>query len=219
MIGRFAVRKPLLRPANKRKRLKFAQEHVDWTIDQWKSVLWTDESKFELFGSHRRQYFRRKGNGKFKPDCIVSTVKHGGGSVMVWGCFSHAGVAQLKKIEVIMKNEQYHSILQRHAIPSGINLIGRGFIFQQDNDPKHTSKLCTCYLERKKVAGDLNIMEWPPESPDLNPIELLCEKLDRRVRDLKPTSLPGQFKNSSKECQNCALQLLKQKVAIFKKIA
>ena len=55
----------------------------------------------------------------------MPTVKHGGGSVMVWGCFSHAGVGQLKIIEGIMKNEQYHSILQRHAIPSGINLIGR----------------------------------------------------------------------------------------------
>ena len=43
MIGRIAVRKPLLWPVNKQKRLKFTQEHVDWTIDQWKSVLWTDE--------------------------------------------------------------------------------------------------------------------------------------------------------------------------------
>ena len=65
-------------------------------------------------------------------------------------------LVNLKKIEGIMKKEQYHSILQRHAIPSGINLIGRGLIFQQDNDPKHTSKLCTSYLEQKKVAGDLN---------------------------------------------------------------
>ena len=84
MIVRIAVRKPLLRPVNKQTRLQFAQEHVDWTIDQWQSVLWTDESKFELFGSHRRQYVRRKVNERFKPDCIVPTVKHGGGSVMVW---------------------------------------------------------------------------------------------------------------------------------------
>ena len=74
MIGRIAVRKPLLRPVNKHKRLKFAQRT---------SVLWTDEPKFELFGSHRRQYVHRKVNERFKPDCIVPTVKHDGGSVMV----------------------------------------------------------------------------------------------------------------------------------------
>ena len=79
------LKKKVLRQVNKQKRLKFAQEHVDWTIDPWKSVLWTDESKFELFGSHRRQYVRRKVYERFKPDCIVPTVKHGGGSVMVWG--------------------------------------------------------------------------------------------------------------------------------------
>ena len=83
MIGRITVRKPLLRPVNKQKRLKFAQEHVDWKIDQWKSNSWTDELKFELFGSHWRQYVCRKDNERFKPDCIVPTVKHDGDSVMV----------------------------------------------------------------------------------------------------------------------------------------
>ena len=131
MIRRIAIGKLLLRPVNEQKRLKFAQEHFEWTIDQWKSVSWTDESKFELFGSHRRQYVHRKVNERFKPDCIVQTVKHDGGLVMVWSSFSHADVGQLKAIEGIMEKEQYHSILQRHAIPSGINLIGRGFIFNK----------------------------------------------------------------------------------------
>jgi hypothetical protein len=39
---------------------------------------------------------------------------------------------------------------------------------QQDNDPKHTSKLCTTYLEKKEVAGVLTVMKWPAQSLDLN---------------------------------------------------
>ena len=69
---------------------------------------------------------------------------------MVWGCFSHAGVGQLKTIEGIMKKQQYQCILQRHAIPSGINLIGRRFIFQQDNDPKiHKNFVLFIWNEKK----------------------------------------------------------------------
>ena len=201
MIGRIAVRKPLLRPVNKQKRPKFAQEHVDWTIDQWKSVLWTDESKFEIFGSHRRQYVRRKVNERFKPDCIVPTVKHGGDSVMVWGYFSHAGVdGQLKKIERIMKKEQYHSILQRHAISSGINLIGRG---------SFTNKITIQNIHQNFVLL---------QSPDLNPIELLWEELDRRVRDLKPTSLPGLWDCLNEAWNNIPPQTLQNLIERMSKL-
>lgn len=218
MIGRVAVKKPLLRPVNKEKRLKFAQEHVGWTIEKWKSVLWTDESKFELFGSHRRQYVRRKVNERFKSECIAPTVKHGGGSVMVWGCFGHSGVGQLVKIDGILRKEQYHNILQRYAIPSGMQLIGHGFIFQQDNDPKHTSKLCTGYLERKEGDGVLEIMNWPPQSPDLNPIELLWDELDRKVRDLKPTSLPGLWNSLNETWNNIQPQTLQKLVERLPKL-
>ena len=181
-------------------------------------ILPLSAEKFKLFGSHRRQYIRRKVNERFNPDCIVPTLKHGGGSVMVWGCFSHAGVGQLEKIEGIMKKEQYHSILQRHAIPSGMHLIGHGFIFQQDNDPKHTSKLCTSYLERKKIADDLNIMEWPPRYPDLNLIELLWEELDRRVRDMKTTSLPGLWDCLNEAWNNIPPQTLQKLIERMPKL-
>lgn len=210
LFGRVAAKKPLLRPQNKEKRLEFAMQHEDWTIDQWKSVLWSDESKFEIFGSHRRQYVRRKTNEKYKSKCISPTVKHGGGSVLVWGYFSYEGVGELVKIDGIMKKEDYHRILQYSAIPSGVGLIGYGFSYQHDNDPKHTSKLCSNYLDRKEEEGVLQKMIWPPQSPDVNPIELLWEEMDREVRDLKPTSQISMWNCLNEVWNNFPVQKLQK---------
>ena len=97
-----------------------------------------------------------------------------------------------------MKKEQFHIILQRHAISSGINLIGRGFIFQQDNDPKHTSKLCTSYMERKKVADATSIPRFKSHRAIIGRNELTCippqtlQKLTERMPKLCAAVIKGK---------------------------
>ena len=83
--GRVCLKKPLLRPQNKVKRVLWARKHKNWRKVDWKNVLWSDEKKFELFNSKRRQYCRRRVGEALRDDTIQATVKHGGGSLMFWG--------------------------------------------------------------------------------------------------------------------------------------
>ena len=128
---------------------------MKWTKRKWSKVLFTDESKFDLFGSNRRTFVRRLANERYKKECLTPTVKHGGGNIMVWGGKCTKGVTQLKRVEGIMDKKMYHSILVYRAIPEGKRLLGKGFVFQEDNDPKHSSNYCRNYLATKEKSGRL----------------------------------------------------------------
>ena len=110
-------------------------------------------------------------------------MKHGGGGVMFWGCFGGGKVGGLKKITGNMDKDVYHQILVHHAMPSGNRLFSGRWIFMQDNDPKHTSGKVKAYLETKTNAKQsrMSVMNWPSQSPDLNPLEMLPE-LEQVVR-------------------------------------
>ena len=76
-----ALRKPLISEANWKKKLQFAREHKDWTLEQWKKVMWSDESRFTQFQSDGRIRVRRESDEVMHPSCLVPTVQTCGGSV------------------------------------------------------------------------------------------------------------------------------------------
>jgi hypothetical protein len=97
-------------------------------------ILWSDETKIELFGLNAKRHVRRKPG-------TIQTVKHGGGSIMLWGCFSSAGTGRLVRIEGVMNRTKYREIVDENLLQSSQDLrLGRRFTFQQDSDLKHTAK-------------------------------------------------------------------------------
>lgn len=142
LYGRIPRKTPLLTQRHKKARLELAKTFLRKPKTFWKNVLWSDETKVELFGKRNLHRVYRKKNEAFKENNTVLTVKHCGGSLMFWGCFAASGTGLLDCVHGIMKSEDYQQILQRNVGPSvrKLSLPQRSWVFQQDNDPKHTSK-------------------------------------------------------------------------------
>lgn len=193
--GRVARKKPFISEANKRKRLKFAKEFKYKDDTWWNDVIFADESKYNIFGSDGQTMVWRKPNTELQPQNLRGTVKHGGGSVMVWGCISSKGVGKLVFIDGIVDKYKYLDILNNNLLQSAHQMgIKNSFKFYQDNDPKHQSRLVQEFLLYKCPK----ILHPPPQSPDLNPIENLWDELDRKIR-MTPITNKAQLKERLQE--------------------
>lgn len=179
--------KPLISAVQRKKRLAWAKNRQNWVQRQWDSVIWSDESRFQLSVGEEGQRVIREKSEAFHRDCLKRTVKFPA-SLMVWGCMSARGVGSLHFINGTVNAVKYQSILEEHlslSIPELQNSFGE-FIFQQDGASCHTAKSTKQWFSDKQIP----VLEWPACSPDLSPIESVWGKMKSTLKADPAKTMP-----------------------------
>ncbi len=185
-------RVPLLSAKNRKQGLQFAQNHQNWTIEDWKNVAWSDESRFMRHSDGRVRIWHKE-HESMDPSCLVSTT--GGGGVMVWGIFSWHTLGPLVPIEHRLNTTDYLSIVADHVHPFMTTVYPSSDVyFQQDNAPCHKAQIISdWFLEHD---NEFTLLKWPPQSPDLNPVEYFGMWWNRRLTS---------WMCSRQICSNCVI--------------
>ncbi len=162
--------------------LTWAKEKKNWAVAQWSKVLFSYESKFCISFGNEGPRVWRKGGEAHSPSCLKSSVKFAQ-SVMISGAMSSAGVGPLCFLKTNVTAPVYQIFLEHFMLPSADQLFkDADLIFQQDLAPVHTAKSTKSWLSDHGV----DVLDWPANSPDLNPIENLWGIVKRKMRNKRP---------------------------------
>ncbi len=175
-----SIKKPSISSKNKKARRKFFMEHQKKNFQDFSKIIFSDESSYKLINARGGQTYFKKSNssGDFKN--YIRTEKFGKGSIMIWGFMTGCGNFRICKVDGTMNSSKYVKMLEEFFFDEitelGIKL--GDVIFQQDNASCHVSSLTKKWFSEQKV----HLLEWPPQSPDMNPIENVWNYLDIQVR-------------------------------------
>lgn len=184
-VSRRVLRTPMLTAASKEKRLKFCADHAN---ENWHDWCWTDEKLFKLGGTKGRERIWVDEDNQHPDERYVGKVQHPV-STMVWGCVTYDGRSSLHFHDTHVDAAVYIDCLKEAFLtckydPEYMNLKKtKKYIFMQDGAPCHTAKRTQQFCKSRfpKHIKVLERGEWPPSSPDFNPIEKLWNVLQDRV--------------------------------------
>ncbi|UYV67427.1 TYW1 [Cordylochernes scorpioides] len=170
------LRRLPLTPPNRRQRLEWCRARSTW-MTEWHRVVFSDESRFCLSSDSRRvRVWRRRGE-RSNPAAIVErpTVRQRG--IMVWGAIAYDSRSPLLRIQGTMTAQRYVDDVLRPVTLPYLQGVPNA-LYQQDNARPHTARIS------QQALQDVQMLPWPPYSPDLSPIELVWDIIGRRLHAL-----------------------------------
>jgi transposase len=159
------------------RRLEFARGHQDWTDDQWARVLFGDET-YICLGAQGRVWVQRPEDAAYLSEYMVQGQSNFAPKIGIWACFSSQGVGALRIFDDNMDTRLYTDTMWQFMKPCALRFWPSGaWFYLQDNASYHKSHRSLQWFHRNGVS----LVELPPHSPDINPIENLWDDLKRRI--------------------------------------
>ena len=176
-----ARRAPLISASNRSKRVNFAQKMLRWPVEKLRKILWSDEMTIKSYPNGERTHYYDWEVCNEKEEIVSPHVQQGGESQQFWGSLSYHAMGPLVAFDGSVTHQTYiNEILEEYVVPEPKE--DPALIFQHDNVPSHKAKKVTEFLKEKKIT----VLDWPPQSPDLSPIELIWNNLKMKLKSKKP---------------------------------
>lgn len=176
-VNRMSVWTAPISDATRNKRLAFVKKWLKRGKCLLDNVIWSDETTVKTNPNTRRQSHWTPSSTPRTPQLKIHS---GGKSQMFWGCISKHGIGPLITVDGTMDQNQYLEVLKNYFIPelrAAEEQFGGEWVLMQDNAPCHTARMIKKYLSDEGVT----MLEWPPYSPDLNPIENIWNWIKQKV--------------------------------------